>query len=144
VGGTYDGTWAAFVATGCADGPDLPAAELAAMQARAAVAAPDFGAQNVGLGYACSYWPVRAPDGFSRPAVAPSAPPIVVVGTTGDPATPVAWADGLARQLGSGRLVTVDGSTHTSLLSGNRCLARIVAAYLDDLVAPAAGTRCSG
>jgi pimeloyl-ACP methyl ester carboxylesterase len=73
---------------------------------------------------------------------APTAPPVVVVGTTGDPATPVAWADSLARELGSGRLVTVEGSGHTSSLDGNPCLDRILERYLVDDRAPATGVRC--
>jgi hypothetical protein len=66
----------------------------------------------------------------------------VVVGTTGDPATPVSWAEGLARQLRSGRLVTVAGTTHTASLNGDRCLDAILTRYLVDLVAPKSGTIC--
>ncbi len=69
------------------------------------------------------------------PVSAPGAPPIVVVGTTGDPATPIAWADGLARQL-EARLITVDGTTHTSSLDGNPCLDRAISAYLIRLTPP--------
>jgi pimeloyl-ACP methyl ester carboxylesterase len=140
--GTYDGEWAAFVATSCADGPNLPVATFVAVQARAAVAAPDFGAENVGLAFPCSVWPVTAARQTPQPATAPGAPPILVVGTTGDPATPFAWAQALAAQLGSGRLVTVAGSTHTSLLNGNRCLDAIAAAYLVDGTVPAPGRSC--
>ena len=44
---------------------------------------------------------------------ATGAPPIVVIGTTRDPATPYAWAQGLARELDSGLLITRDGDGHT-------------------------------
>jgi pimeloyl-ACP methyl ester carboxylesterase len=142
--GRYDGEWAAFLATSCADGPTVPVADFVAMQARAGMAAPDFGAENVGLGFTCSVWPVAAAEQVPRPARAPSAPPIVVIGTTGDPATPAAWATSLATQLGSGRVVVVDGTSHTSLLNGNRCLDAIAAPYLVDLVAPASGRTCPG
>ncbi len=81
------------------------------------------------------------PDAHRR-VTAPTAPPIVVVGTTGDPATPVAWAQSLASELGSGRLVTVEGTTHTSSLDGNPCLDRVLERYLVDLDVPAAGLRC--
>jgi hypothetical protein len=66
----------------------------------------------------------------------------MVVGTTGDPATPLRWSEGLARELGSGRLVVVDGTSHTSSLSGNECLDEAVTRYLVDAVPPAAGLRC--
>ena len=143
-GGRYDGEWAAFIATVCADGPQLPLAEFPAVQQRAGAAAPDFGAENVGFAFPCSVWPVPPEISEPEPVSAPAAPPIVVVGTTGDPATPVAWAGALAAQLGSGVLVTVEGTAHTSLLEGSSCLDGIAARYLVDLVAPVSGTRCPG
>jgi hypothetical protein len=73
---------------------------------------------------------------------APGAPPIVVIGTTGDPATPLPWAEGLAAELGSGRLVVVEGSAHTSSLAGNRCLDDALVRYLVRARPPAAGLRC--
>ena len=140
--GHYDDEWAAFIAISCADGPNLTLAAAEALQRRAAIEAPPFGAGNVGLGYECSFWPYpparTGPISFS----APTAPPIVVVGTRGDPATPVAWARSLATQLGSGRLVTVDDTTHTASLNGNSCLDAILVRYLVNLQAPKTGTSC--
>ncbi len=140
--GHYDDEWAAFIAISCADGPNLTLAAAEALQRRAAIEAPHFGAGNVGLGYECSFWPY--PPARTGPVTfsAPTAPPIVVVGTRGDPATPVAWARGLATQLGSGRLVTVDDTTHTASLNGNRCLDAILQRYLVDLAPPENGTGC--
>lgn len=140
--GRYSPEWAAFLAISCLDGPALDASTLPALQAEAARQAPIFGASNLGLGVPCAYWPVPPVNPVPAPVRAPTAPPIVVVGTTGDPATPVAWADGLARELGSGRLVTVDGTGHTSSLEGNPCLDRILERYLIDDRAPATGARC--
>ena len=142
--GRYNAEWAAFIAISCADGPNLTIGEMEALQRRAAVEAPDFGAGNVGLGYPCSYWPYppdrTGPISFS----APTAPPIVVVGTTGDPATPFGWAASLATQLGTGRLVAVTGSSHTASLNRDPCLEGILTRYYVDLDAPANGTRCGG
>jgi pimeloyl-ACP methyl ester carboxylesterase len=140
--GRYSPEWAAFLAISCLDGPELDASTLPALQAEAARQAPVFGASNLGLGVPCAYWPVPPVTRTPTAVSAPTAPPIVVVGTTGDPATPVAWADGLARELGSGRLVTVEGTGHTSSLEGNPCLDRILERYLVDDRPPAAGTRC--
>ena len=140
--GTYSSDWAAFIASSCADGPNLTVPDFEALQAKAAVDAPDFGAINVGLGFACSYWPVPGANAVPTPIHGAGAPPIIVVGTTGDPATPVAWARNLVGELGSGRLITVDGTTHTSLLSHNRCLDAAVASYLVELVPPAPDLRC--
>jgi hypothetical protein len=101
-----------------------------------------FGRSTIGLTLPCSYWPVPPVNPDPKPVHAPSAPPIVVVGTTGDPATPVEWAAGLADELGSGRLVVVDGSGHTSALGGNGCVDEILERYLVDRVPPADGLRC--
>ncbi len=73
---------------------------------------------------------------------APDAPPIVVVGTTGDPATPIAWAESLTRELGSARLVTVEGTSHTSSLSANPCLDDALVAYVVRLRPPAPDLHC--
>jgi TAP-like protein len=140
--GRYSPEWAAFLAISCLDGPELDAAALPALQAAAARQAPVFGASNLGLGVPCAYWPVPPVSPTPTAVRAPTAAPIVVIGTTGDPATPVAWADGLARELGSGRLVTVEGTAHTSSLDGNPCLDRILVRYLVDDRAPASGARC--
>ncbi|MGZ6962941.1 MAG: alpha/beta hydrolase [Acidimicrobiia bacterium] len=139
--GTYAPDWPAFLAISCLDGPDLDIAAAEALQQRAATEAPHFGASNVGLSLACSYWPVPPVNAAPTPVSAPGAPPIVVVGTTGDPATPIAWADGLARQLDA-RLITVDGTTHTSSLDGNRCLDAATARYLINLHPPRPGLHC--
>lgn len=141
-GGRYSNLWPAFLATSCRDGPRVTEADMPGLLARAARAAPDFGPASVGLGWPCAVWPVPAVRPGPAPVAAPEAPPILVVGTTGDPATPYAWAVALAAQLGSGRLVTVTGRGHTSTFAGNRCLDRLVTAYLLDGALPAAGARC--
>jgi pimeloyl-ACP methyl ester carboxylesterase len=140
--GSYSTTWPAFLAISCLDGPTLPLQPLIAAQRRAAVAVPDFGAANAGLGFPCAFWPVPAlhPNGVT--VSAPASPTIMVVGTTGDPATPYQEAISLTRQLGSARLVTVEGSSHTSLLYGNPCLLDAARRYLIDLVPPPIGLRC--
>lgn len=140
--GRYNPEWAAFIAISCTDGPNLSLAAMEALQRRATVQAPIFGASTIGLGFECSYWPYPPTRNGPTTFAAPTAPPIVVVGTTGDPATPVAWAQGLARQLGSGRLVTVTGTTHTASLNGDQCLDAILVRYFVDLVTPKPDTTC--
>ena len=54
----------------------------------------------------------------------------MVVGTTRDPATPLAWAQALADQLDSGVLVTRDGDGHTGYHAGNACVDNTVESYL--------------
>lgn len=141
-GGSYDAEWPAFIAISCADGPNLTLAQTEALQQRAELAAPEFGAGNIGLGFECASWPYPPQWSAPTPAHAATATPIMVVGTRGDPATPFAWAEGLAAQLGNARLVAVDDSTHTATLNGNACLDRILTRYLVDLVPPLAGATC--
>ena len=63
---------------------------------------------------------------------AAGAAPIVVVGTTRDPATPYAEAVALADQLESGVLVSRDGDGHSGYSAGNDCVDDAVEAYLID------------
>jgi hypothetical protein len=65
-----------------------------------------------------------------RPLHAAGAPPILVVGTTRDPATPLTWARALAEELDSGILVKRDGDGHTGYNSGNDCVDTTVESYL--------------
>ena len=70
------------------------------------------------------------------------AAPIVVVGTTRDPATPYQWAVHLADQLQSGVLVSRDGDGHTGYNSGNDCVNEAVESYLIDGTVPQDGLEC--
>jgi len=79
----------------------------------------------------------------SRPLRAAGAPPILVIGTTQDPATPYAWAKSLASELQSGVLLTHVGEGHTSLASPSSCVTDAVTAYLVDLTVPAPNTTCN-
>ncbi|WP_435741950.1 alpha/beta hydrolase [Nocardioides sp. SYSU DS0663] len=74
---------------------------------------------------------------------AAGAPPIVVIGTTRDPATPYEWAEGLAERLESGVLVTRDGDGHTGYYAGNECVDDAVEQFLVEEVVPEDGLVCS-
>lgn len=102
--------------------------------------APRFGPAIALSGLACADWPVAA---VSRPheVQAPGAPPVVVIGTTGDPATPYAWSVALADQLSSGVLLTHRGDGHTVYRVGAPgCILSPVSGYLLTTKAPAAAT----
>ena len=142
VGGIYDNETAATYAIGCLDGSSP--SSLAATQAlaeRAARVAPRFGPSSVWLGLPCTYWPVR-PVGKPGAIHAPGAPPIVVIGTTGDPATPYSDAQHLAQELESGHLLTYVGQGHTVYGRGDDCIDETVNNYLITLAVPKAGLRC--
>ncbi|WP_228982353.1 alpha/beta hydrolase [Streptomyces sp. DH12] len=91
----------------------------------------------------CSEWPV--PGTWDHPDVAaPGAPPILVIGTTGDPATPFAGARAMAKALGKGVgvEVTYRGEGHGAYNSKDACVQRVVNAYLLSGKVPASGTVC--
>jgi hypothetical protein len=92
-------------------------------------ASPTFG-RTFAFGLSsCGSWPVRTGKGPVE-LTAPGADPIMVVGTTRDPATPLAWAESLASTLESGLLVRRDGDGHTGYGSGNDCVDETVEKYL--------------
>lgn len=78
-----------------------------------------------------------------QPISAQGAPPIMVVGTTHDPATPYVMSQNLAKELSSGVLVTWDGWNHTAYSkSGSKCVATAVEGYFLRNVVPAADIQC--
>ena len=104
-------------------------------------ASPTFGDTVAWAGLACTDWPVQAQFPWV-PLKAEGAAPIVVLGTTRDPATPYAWSKELASTLDSGVLLTREGDGHTGYHEGNACIDTAVDAYLIDGTVPKAGTVC--
>ena len=88
---------------------------------------------------ACTQWPRAAaeasPSRYTGGFAAAGAPPVVVVGTTGDPDTPYPDAVALARTLASAKLVTFRGEGHTAFLR-SACVTTQVTNYLVDLALP--------
>jgi pimeloyl-ACP methyl ester carboxylesterase len=105
-------------------------------------ASPHFGRNIAWSSLVCGYWPVGASAKPHR-IQAQGAAPILVVGTTRDPATPYAWARSLASQLSSGVLLTYNGDGHTAYSRGSDCIDTAVNRYLLQNAAPANGTRCN-
>jgi hypothetical protein len=73
---------------------------------------------------------------------AAGAAPIVVIGTTGDPATPYEEAVALADQMESGVLITRVGDGHTAFGAGNQCVDSAVDAYYLEGTVPEDGLEC--
>ncbi|WKX11396.1 alpha/beta hydrolase [Streptomyces sp. NL15-2K] len=105
-------------------------------------ASPVFGKGLAWASLNCAYWPVRA-TGEPRRIEAKGAAPIVVVGTTRDPATPYRWARALSGQLSSARLLTYEGDGHTAYGRGSSCIDSTINAYLLRGTPPRDGKRCS-
>lgn len=140
--GTYSNQTDANMAVNCVDKPtpqNLAAYGKAAAEAEKS--APRFGPFVVWGGVPCVYWPTQsAPE--PKPLTANGADPILVVGTTRDPATPYKWSENLADQLSSGVLLTFEGDGHTAYLQGNACITNAVDDYLVTTDPPKNGTTC--
>jgi pimeloyl-ACP methyl ester carboxylesterase len=124
---------------------DHPASKVLSSYSRLATvlaqSAPVFGPLLAWGEAACAVWPV-APTRTPGRATAPGSPPILVIGTTHDPATPYAWAVSLAGQLSQGDLLTVDGSDHVSYFY-SACVRADVQNYFITLATPPPGATCS-
>jgi pimeloyl-ACP methyl ester carboxylesterase len=139
--GTYSNLADANTAISCVDRP-WPRS-LARWQAAASAAeraAPLFGQADVWGNLPCAYWPV--PPAPLPAFKAAGAPPILVVGTTRDPATPYRWARALAGDLSSGVLLGWNGDGHTAYGQGSGCVDTIVNSYLISLKVPRSGSLC--
>ncbi|WP_257002445.1 alpha/beta hydrolase [Streptomyces sp. WZ.A104] len=90
----------------------------------------------------CARWPVEGEHDTPETS-APGAGPILVVGTTGDPATPYEGAQRMADELGKGVgvMLTNNGEGHGAY-GGNDCVTSAVDGYFLDGKVPADGTTC--
>lgn len=139
--GAYDNLAEANLAIMCIDDPWPSVDEVKELTQEADERFPNFGAFNLNITLPCSMWPVEP---VSRPEIvhAAGAPPIMVIGTTDDPATPYEWATTLAEQMESATLVTLEGEGHVAMGRGNPCIDEAVDHYLTGLVLPEDGKRC--
>jgi pimeloyl-ACP methyl ester carboxylesterase len=139
--GTYANTVEAETAIDCLGAPAPTIAQLQSDAAATEREAPVFGLLDLYSEITCSVWPVAA-TARPGPVSAPGAPPIVVVGSTGDPVTPYAWARSLAHQLDRGVLLTRTGYGHTAY-GFSSCVRTDVDRYLLTRQPPAAATTCA-
>ncbi|MFJ6749468.1 alpha/beta hydrolase [Streptomyces sp. NPDC091266] len=101
-----------------------------------------YGTSSIVDELGCRNWPAGNTKPHPVRPVASGLPPALVVGTTGDPATPYGEARSLARQLPGGMLLTYEGLGHTAYGRSNSCVTRSVDAYLIDRTRIAPGTTC--
>ena len=142
--GSYGRLLEVYNAVRCVDGPALtdPAA-VTKFNADFAAAAPylDSGDPAGAKQGICAFWPVPPTMQPHRPDVT-GLPQVLVISTTGDPATPYQSGVDLAKDLGA-VLLTVDGTRHTAYLNaGISCVDSIGNDYLINLNLPPEGTTC--
>ncbi|MEO7015940.1 MAG: alpha/beta hydrolase [Leifsonia sp.] len=141
--GTYgDNSTEAFMAINCLDySYDDSPATMRAQAAELAQAAPVIGPYLAYGDIGCANWPYKST--FDRgPIAATGSAPIVVVGTTNDPATPYVWAKNLAGELQNGHLLTYKGQGHTAYNKSNSCVNDSVDDFLLNGTLPTAGKTC--
>ncbi|MEO3776894.1 alpha/beta hydrolase [Micromonospora sp. B11E3] len=138
--GHYSNLFDANLAVNCTDETEKPSVErIRELQSEWRSKYPLFGpALAVGM-LSCREWP-GASDPYPT-GKATGASPIVVVGTTGDPATPYEQTSKLAAMLGVGRVLTWEGEGHTAYPQ-TTCVTDAVDAYLISLRLPREGLRC--
>lgn len=123
------------------DGSFVPFEEVEQEYAAFEEVSPTFGRIFAAGMAGCEDWPVRG-DGPSGPFTAEGAAPLLVTGTTRDPATPMEWAESLASQLSSAVLIRRDGDGHTAYGKGNACVDGAIEGYLVEGVVPEGPLDC--
>lgn len=126
--GQYDGSYASFLSIGCADGRIGDEDHMIALSKTLVHSAPIFGQSGILLGLPCASWPDAVDaESFELDATGPA--PILVIGTTGDPATPVQWARDVAFKLDNGVYLEKIGEGHTAFGQGQPCIDDTVNQY---------------
>jgi len=149
LGRRADGTWNPLVEANavisCVDRPSKKPPSAAAELADVAT----FQSQLPPWGGA---WATATCVGMPKPAkgdtlgavTVKAAPPILVIGTTGDPATPYAGAQAMVGRIAGSQLLTFDSTEHTAFGRAiSRCIDDAVDAYLSAGTLPAVGTHCA-
>ena len=141
--GYVDNSMEALYAVNCLDEPNSRSVQdVRRLLPKFEKASPTFGDVFAWFLIGCPHWPVRTAEPIPK-IDAPGAPPIVVVGTTDDPATPYSSAVALAKELKSGVLVTRVGEGHTGFGRGNQCVDNAVNDFFAEGKVPPDGLRCS-
>jgi pimeloyl-ACP methyl ester carboxylesterase len=143
--GSYSNLIEAFQVISCADTEPLEDRSVAREISEQSIKLAPFSDPGTGPSDAleqCSFWPVP-PTSKPGPVQAEGLPTVLVVSSTGDPATPYEDGVSLAKQMGA-RLLTVENDGHTIVLqAANKCADDTTTRYLVDLTLPATDTTCA-
>lgn len=141
-----DNSGEAILAVNCLDRPDISSVQEAlSQQDEYEAASPRFGSTILWGSLPCASWPVETTNRPHKIAASGSQP-ILVLGTTRDPATPYEWSERLAEQLESGILITRDGDGHTAYMDvdGSSCVNNAVDEYFLEGRTPDGDLDCTG
>ena len=137
--GTYDESQAAGFTINCADNVNRPPTEVVRIESENAAQQSRWFGDLLRASTGCIGGPLPVDPLIVGPGS--GAPPILVIGNTGDPATPYEWSVEMAGLLASAELYTVESDGHTAFLSVP-CVEPVVVDYLVDLTMPAPGSSC--
>jgi pimeloyl-ACP methyl ester carboxylesterase len=140
--GTYSNLFDANIAINCADqstSENVSKSKVRQLAQEWSQKYPLFGAGSAVSLYTCSTWKADRTPLPKRDAQ--GAAPILVVGNSGDPVTPLPGAVDMAKDLDSGVLLTWQGQGHTSYPK-TPCVTSAVDSYLVDLTVPQDGLTC--
>jgi pimeloyl-ACP methyl ester carboxylesterase len=130
------------LAVQCGDAPSPPASAFPSLQrlvlrsGGSVISLPDLWGD-----VACSTWPVSQLDTYRGPWNA-STSPILVIGNTTDPSTPLQNSTAMSHELANARLLVVHGYGHTEFLNPSTCAANYETAYFLTGALPPVGTVC--
>jgi pimeloyl-ACP methyl ester carboxylesterase len=138
--GSYSNVVDANLAVNCADtDEEFTREQVSTLATEWNSSYPLFGADAALSLYTCTPW--DAPRTPLPERDAEGSAPILVVGTQGDPVTPLPGAVDMAEDLSSGVLLTWQGNGHTAYPKTD-CVTAAVNAYLIDLTVPTDGLTC--
>ena len=139
-----DNSLEAFIAIYCVDYPvETDPAVLEQQQEQLREASPTTFRDLPAIGdVTCANWPYQYRGSGIGTVSGDDAPPVLVISTTGDPATPYEWGVALAQQLSNARLITYNGEGHTAYNKSNDCIQDAVDDYFIDGTVPAADPDC--
>ncbi|WP_285488268.1 alpha/beta hydrolase [Amycolatopsis taiwanensis] len=143
-GGRYSNNQDAFTAIRCVDDPPVTdKTKILDAENRFEQVAPflDDGRANGAALDSCAFWPVPNTLQPHEPKIS-GVPPVLVISTTNDPATPYQAGVNLAEAM-NGALLTFEGTQHTAFLQGNQCVDTAGSAYLINNTLPPVGQRCA-
>ena len=138
-----DNSYQSFIAVQCLDYETLTdPAEAAALNAAVVAAAPTFNRPSTLGDVLCANWPFPFRGEKPGPASGEGAAPVLVISTTGDPATPYEWGVALSQQLVNAHLVSYAGEGHTAYNKGSVCVNSTVDYYFINGTVPTADPEC--
>lgn len=138
-----DNSLEAFLAISCVDYPVVTdPAVIAQQNAELRAAAPTTTRASSQGDVLCANWPFSYRGEGPTSVTGKGAAPVLIVSTTGDPATPYEWGVALSKQLESAQLITFNGEGHTAYGQGNECVIGAVDAYFTKGTVPASDPDC--